>query len=88
MLELEAALAQKPPQDIHRNKRAEVTDVAVIVHRWATAYMRTVLSAVRREFFYLAGKRVVKTQGQTEIVANERKRQRIRRAILENRREL
>ena len=73
MLEFVAALAQKAPQDIHRNKSAEVTDVAVIVNRWAASVHADGIVRGGRELFHLAGKRVVKTQGQTVIVAKERR---------------
>ena len=72
VLELEAALAQEAPQDIHGDKGAEVADVAVVVDRGAAGVHANVIVRGRSEFFHLAGKRVVKAKRQTEIVAKDR----------------
>ena len=73
MLEFVSALAQESPQDVHGNKGAKVADMAVIVHRGAAGIHADGIVRFRLELFHLAGKRVVKAQGQNVIVAKERR---------------
>ena len=69
MLKFMAALAQESPQHVHGNKGAEVAYVTVIVDRGAAGIHADGIVRFRLELFHLAGKRVVKAQGQNVIVA-------------------
>src|SRR5262249_55946564 len=69
VLEFEADLQQKPAQDVDGHKGAEVADMPVIVDRGAAVIHTHRVVPSRREFFHLAGQRVVEAQRQTVIVA-------------------
>jgi hypothetical protein len=68
MLKLEAALAQKAPQNIDGDKCAEVADMAVVIHGRAAGIHANGIVGGRGDFLYLAGERVVESKRQTKIV--------------------
>jgi len=73
VLEFEAALTQEPPQNIDGYKCAEIANVGIVIHgRTAGIHANGIVSG-RSKLFHLAGKRVVESERQTEIVAKERR---------------
>src|SRR5579864_2350240 len=69
VLKLEAALAEEATQDIDGDKRAEVSDMAVVIHGGAAGIHSYGIVRGWSKFFHLAGERVVESERQTEIVA-------------------
>ncbi len=56
--QLESALAQVAAQHVHGDKRAEITDVAVVVNRGPAGVEANRLAVGRSKFFNPAAKRV------------------------------
>src|SRR5206468_202540 len=66
MLQFVAALQQEASQDVHGNKGAEVSNMAVVVDRGTAGIHADGVVLGGGELFHLAGKRVVEAQGQTK----------------------
>ena len=60
------ALAQKTAQHVYRNKRAEISDMAVVINGWSAGIHANLVVLERTELLDLAGKRVVEAQRHQE----------------------